>query len=132
MFEHHLKEFRKSGLSDETIVNAGYESQEEKIVDDGFDDLGRKRKKKYGSHWRVAYTHPITKEFYYYRIKPDEPKLENKGKSNEREIKYLTPKNAEPHLYFSKQIDNWEEKLKSNQTIYITEGEKKTDRKSVV
>lgn len=128
MHTKHLEEFIASGLSNKTIHLAKYESVDEQIIDDGFDDKGRKRRKKIGAHWRIPYIDPINKKLHYYRIKPDEPKIENKGKANERAIKYLTPKGAKPHLYFSQQIVNWEMSLKTDKTIYITEGEKKTDK----
>lgn len=124
--EVHIKDFNKSGLAIETVRKAGYESIPEKVIDDGLDAGGRKKKKKISGFWRAPVTNPITKEIYYYRKRLDEPiKDETTGK----EIRYLTPTGYEPHLYFSLQIDNWKEIL-SNPSIPIilTEGEKKADK----
>lgn len=124
--EVHIKDFNKSGLSIETVRKAGYESIPEKVVDDGLDSRGRKKKKKVSGFWRVPITNPITKEIYYYRKRLDEPIKDEKAG---RETKYLSPEGSKVHVYFSLQVDDWEQALKEkSRAVIITEGEKKADK----
>lgn len=120
----HIEDFESSGLTEDTVIKAEIEAYPEAVLDDGYDTRGRVKKKYYSGGWKVPITHPLTGELYYHRLKPDEPLIENKGKKNERKIKYLTPSGAKPHLYFAKNV-NWKEVFESNKEIIITEGEKK-------
>ena len=125
---HHLTDFLKSGLTRETLEKARYESVPEKIIEDGLDDLGRKKKKRLCSHWKIPITNPFNRQTYYDRKKLDEPIIQNKGKANEKEIYYVSPAKSAPHLYFSLQVDDWKKILDSNEPIFLTEGEKKADK----
>ena len=105
--ENHLKDFQESGLTLETLTKAGYRSEK-----DG---------------WTVPYINPSTNEEYYRRKKLDGPEIKNKGRKNERRIRYKTPKGEKNHLYFSKQFD-LNKDFPKEQACGITEGEKKTDK----
>ena len=103
--ELHLKDFKKSGLSIETVRKADYKSEKE--------------------GWTVSISNPFTKEEYYRRKRLDEPIIESNGKKTEKkQIRYLSPKGCEPHLYFSLQVENWAEVLKQlDRAVIFTEGE---------
>ena len=99
LFPKHRQDLHeKSGLTFETIAQAGYKSDT------------------YG--WTIGLHDPWTGELQYHRTRLDQPKDGQK---------YTQPKDSKPYPYFSKLVD-WKNLLDNpSQAIIITEGEKKAD-----
>jgi P4 family phage/plasmid primase-like protien len=109
---NHIDDLQKSGLSFETIYNAGYKS-------DMWAD-------KY-SCWSIKFDNPLTGNTWFHRVRLDEPFNNKKDGST---AKYLQPRSSGCQLYMSKQLSNnqWH-KLLPDISIerFLIEGEKKCD-----
>lgn len=113
--DKHAEDLKSSGLTDETITKAGFqtinETNCEKVL--GFPV----------NCWGLYIPYPKTANGTgapFARVKPDKPFRNSEGRIN----KYLSPKNGLnrlyiPHLYSDEDLRN------TNKTIIITEGEKK-------
>jgi len=111
---HHIEDLRRSGLSDETIIDAGIFSADANRV---YEILGFNTNQSPGMAFPY-YSVTNNNDNPYIRIKIDNPPLIN-GKS----AKYLSPRGSQNHLYIPSQIISV---LNSpSKPLYITEGEKK-------
>ena len=110
LHDQHLVDLRASGLSDETIREAGLCSADAPTT------------QALGFHNSPALVIPYPGHPGYVRIKPDEPRIDNKG----RPVKYESPRGGTNHLYFP--VATRLRALRMGVTggrIIITEGEKK-------
>ena len=112
LLDHHLKDLRSSGLSDETIRLSGCFSADEKTSE-----------KILGFKAKPGLAFPFFEEGKkgnFARIKPDKPFVDKKG----NKAKYLTPRRASNRLYL---LPCLKDVLKDpTRPLVITEGEKKT------
>jgi len=115
---HHLRDLRKSGLTDETIRECGFysESSYSKLAV----MIGWKSyPKRMGTALVIPFRGPSGEMIGYNRIKPSIPKLNRNGKPQ----KYLGPKGQPQRPYFPPGvIDKLSDPTAS---LMITEGEKK-------
>ena len=113
LLEQHVEHLRGSGLTDETIEQAGLYSITD--PDDARRDL----------RWKPGGGHPpvpaiaIPYEDNYLRARPDTPRKDREGK----DVKYEAPVGCASRIYISPQlVADIADKLKE---LFITEGEKK-------
>lgn len=116
LFPHHLKQLRESGLTDETIEQAGFYSEANADKIRSLIKCGKVVAKRMGSVLVIPF-HDIDGRNGYARIRPDRPRV-----SQSHTLKYESPKGEPNQVYIPPSVRDW---LSGSGEILITEGEKK-------
>lgn len=116
--EEHLKDLRKSGLTDSTIKRAGITFL---TREDAAKQLGFKLHPDIQSLYKIPYFDLEGKELDFFRVKVFPSYKDKEGHT----VKYLQPKNTKPHLYMPPLIDYSTIARNPSRNIAIIEGEKK-------
>lgn len=115
--EHHLRELRASGLSDETIINSGFYSEDRPAAIAAI--LNRRNiKKSCGSALVIPYRDLSGELNGYKRCKLDNPR-----KSRGQPVKYESPAGSTNHVFIPQ--NTFQELQDAESRLLVTEGEKK-------
>ena len=118
LLPHHLTKLRGSGLSNDTITLHGLHSKTDSdIVAAALSwEFGASN---IGPCLAITYWHPTGDPLPYLRLRPDRPRVDDRG----RVVKYEAPKGLPSRLYLPMLAR--EALAKSGETVFVTEGELK-------
>jgi predicted P-loop ATPase len=122
----HLEQLRGSGLTEETIKQAGLYTERDRAVVHrhlNWPPLKRWTKPTLGDCLILPVYEPGAEEPYAYRARPDQPRIEKRG-DKEHAHKYESPHGAGVLVYYPPRTRTGT-RLASESTLLWTEGEKK-------